>query len=242
MRKIALLAGLIFFTAISYAQPIDRVSACNKFNTFNNLVLSGGITKAEARKQFQDFVKQINLWVTVRNEFVGDKTEWVFPLKNYNYHAIGGNGDGYSDKGYRYLNGNKHGAHPAHDIFIRDKNQDCIDDKTNKPVDVIAVDDGTVVACTNEWDPSSNLRGGKFIWIYHPAKNYFTYYAHNQGIFVKPGDEVHQGQKIAEVGRTGYNAFKKRSPTHLHFSAFRLVDDIPVPFNPYQQLKKAKTL
>ncbi|WP_184545140.1 M23 family metallopeptidase [Mucilaginibacter sp. FT3.2] len=238
MRKIVLLVGILCLTTVGYAQSIDRVAACNKFNTFNNLVLEGGVKRADAQKQFRDVIKQIK----ASKETVEPKAKWIFPLKGYNYHAIGGNGDGYADKGYRYLDGNKHGAHPAHDIFINDKNQDCLDDRTNKPVDVLAIDDGTVVACSNEWEPSSNLRGGKFIWIYHPERNYFTYYAHNQSIVVKPGDEVQQGQKIAEVGRTGYNAYKKRSPTHLHFSTFRLVDDLPVPFNPYQQLKEAKTL
>jgi len=101
------------------------------------------------------------------------------------------------------------------------------------------VDNGIVIACTNEWEPASSLRGGKFIWIYHPAQNIITYYAHNQAIFVKPGDEVKQGQKIAEVGRTGYNAYKKRSPTHLHFSAFQIIDGLPVPYNCYLQLKTA---
>jgi len=242
MRKIVLLVELVFLAKINYGQTVDRVGACNKFNIFNNLVLKGDVKKEEAQKQLQEVIKQIKLWVVFRNELLEPKTEWMFPLKGYNYRAIGGNGDGYSDKGYRYLDGNKHGAHPAHDIFINDKNQDCIDDYTGKPVDVLAVDDGTVIACSVGWEPASNLRGGKFIWIYHPEKNYFTYYAHNQYIYVKPGDEVYQGKKIAEVGRTGYNAYKRRSPTHLHFSAFRLVDDIPVPFNPYQQLKKAKTL
>ena len=120
------------------------------------------------------------------------------------------------------------------------------------------MDYGVVIACSNEWWPTSNLRGGKYIWIYHyntfsgnaqgftKAENtsgpIITYYAHNNTIFVKPGDLVVPGQKMAEVGRTGYNAYKKRSPTHLHFSAFRLVEGVPVPFNPYSQLKAAKTL
>jgi murein DD-endopeptidase MepM/ murein hydrolase activator NlpD len=242
MRKIVLLVGILLIGILGYAQPIDRVEACKKFNIFNTEVLNGRVKKEEAQKQFRDLIKQINMWITVRNELVENKTSWDFPLRGYNYHAIGGNGDGYSDKGYDYLDGNKHTAHPAHDIFINDKNQDCVDDRTHKAVDVVAVDDGFVAACTNEWESTSNLRGGKFIWVYHPSNKYFTYYAHNQCILVKPGDNVRQGQKIAEVGRTGYNAYKKRSPTHLHFSAFKLVDGLPVPFNPYQQLKKAKTL
>jgi len=258
MRKIVLLFGIVLLTKIDYAQTMDRAGACIKFNEFNSIVLNGGIKKEEAQKQFQEVIKQINQWLFVRSQIDELNDTWIFPLRGYNYHAIGGNGDGYSDKGYHYLDGNKHGAHPAHDIFINDKNQDCIDDHSHKPVDVLAVDHGIVIACSDTWETNSDLRGGKYIWIYHFVFGYhklgnklkddfstsgvITYYAHNSAIFVKPGDEVKPGQKIAEVGRTGYNAYKKRSPTHLHFSTFRLVDDIPVPFNPYQQLKKAKTL
>jgi murein DD-endopeptidase MepM/ murein hydrolase activator NlpD len=169
-------------------------------------------------------------------------TSWVFPLLHYNYRATGGSaGNGYISSGYNYFDGNRHGGHPAHDIFINDRNQDCIDDKTHQPVEVLAVADGIVIACCNNWKSSSKLRGGKYIWIYHQQLNLITYYAHNDNIFVKPGDEVKAGQQIAFVGRTGYNAYKKRSPTHLHFSSFHIVDGKPVPFNGYEQLKNAKT-
>ena len=86
------------------------------------------------------------------------------------------------------------------------------------------------------------MRGGNFIWIYHPQSETLSYYAHNSNVFVKPGDMVKQGDKIAEVGRTGYNAYKKRSPTHLHFSAFHIENGLPVPYNYYNQLVAAKNL
>jgi murein DD-endopeptidase MepM/ murein hydrolase activator NlpD len=235
MRKIALLVGMFIAALAAHAQ--DYKAICNHINELNSAVLNGSIKRPDAAKQFKLLIGQLQ-----QNRHVPEALDnWVFPLRGYNYHAIGGNGSGYSDKGYNYLDGNKHAAHPAHDIFINDKNQDCIDDKTGKTVDVVAVDYGIVIACSDTWQTNSSLRGGKYIWIYD---NYgdITYYAHNNNIFVKPGDEVKAGQKITEAGRTGYNAYKKRSPTHLHFSAFKLVDDLPVPFNPYQQLKKAKTL
>lgn len=235
MRKIILLVGLLIIMIGVHAQ--DYKAICNRINELNTAVLNASIKKPDAAKQFKLLIGQLK-----QNRHVPEALDnWVFPLRGYNYHAIGGNGSGYYDKGYNYLDGNKHAAHPAHDIFINDKNQDCTDDKTGKTVDVVSVDYGIVIACSDNWQPNSSLRGGKYIWIYDNYGN-ITYYAHNSAVFVKPGDEVKSGQKIAEVGRTGYNAYKKRSPTHLHFSAFRLVDDIPVPFNPYRQLKQAKTL
>jgi murein DD-endopeptidase MepM/ murein hydrolase activator NlpD len=212
------------------------------FNTFNNEVLKGHVKKQEAQKVIANFIKQVNSNYNAPRS--ATNAQWVFPLEGYNYRAAGGtNGNGYNDKGFNYIDGNKHGAHPAHDIFINDKNQDCLDDRTLQPVNVLAVDDGVVIACTNQWDTASNMRGGRYIWIYHPPREkqhaYFSYYAHNRQIFVQPGQYVSQGQKIAEVGRTGFNAYKKRSPTHLHFSTFKLVDNIPAPFNSFSQLKTA---
>lgn len=229
MKKLLLLLAITFITQFAFSQ--DVTSTCQKINELNNRVLNSTIKRADATKQFKTLLAKIK-----GNAAPGNPT-WVFPLAGYKSSAIGGtNGNGYSDKGYNYLDGNKHSAHPAHDIFIKDVNQDGMDDSTLKPVDVLAVADGIVVACTNNWEPTSTLRGGKFIWIYHPASGIFSYYAHNRAIFVKPGDELKAGDKIAEVGRTGLNAYKKRSPTHLHFSAFKIVSGLPVPFNPYQQL------
>ncbi len=229
MKKLLLLLAITFITHFAFSQ--DVTSTCQKINELNNRVLNSTIKRADAAKQFKTLLAKIK-----GNAAPGNPT-CVFPLAGYKSSAIGGtNGNGYSDKGYNYLDGNKHSAHPAHDIFIKDVNQDGMDDSTLKPVDVLAVADGIVVACTNNWEPTSTLRGGKFIWIYHPASGIFSYYAHNRAIFVKPGDELKAGDKIAEVGRTGLNAYKKRSPTHLHFSAFKIVSGLPVPFNPYQQL------
>lgn len=237
MKRIILY--VVAFLCINFcALAQDTRSVCNNINNLNTAILNGTIKKDEAAKQFKNLIDQLN-----KQDNTSTQISWTFPLKGYKSHAIGGtNGNGYSDKGYHFLDGNKHAAHPAHDIFINDKNQDCIDDRTHKAVDVLAVDAGIVIACSNTWEPSNNLRGGKFIWLYHPSKNIFTYYAHNQAIYVKPGDEIKQGQKIAEVGRTGLNAYKKRSPTHLHFSAFNMVNGLPVPYNPYLQLKKAETI
>ncbi|WP_158288456.1 M23 family metallopeptidase [Mucilaginibacter psychrotolerans] len=241
MKTLSSLLIVLLFTLQTFAQ-IDT-STYHDFNNFNNEVLKGHVKKQEAQRAIGNFIKQVNSNYNAPRS--ATNTQWVFPLEGYNYRAAGGtNGNGYNDKGFNYIDGNKHGAHPAHDIFINDKNQDCLDDRTGQPVNVLAVQSGIVIACTNQWDAAGDMRGGKYIWIYHPPttmgdRGFFSYYAHNRQIFVQPGQYVTEGQKIAEVGRTGLNAYKKRSPTHLHFSTFRLVDNLPVPFNSFSQLKAA---
>jgi len=71
---------------------------------------------------------------------------------------------------------------------------------------IFAAEDGRVVYCDN------TIRGyGNMIVIKHPG-NLSTVYAHNQVNYVREGDFVRRGQKIAEVGMTG-----KASGPHLHF-------------------------
>lgn len=76
--------------------------------------------------------------------------------------------------------------------------------------DILAADGGTVIVAE---DPrgTSYWSYGKYIIIDHGG-GYQTLYAHCSELFVKPGEKVLQGQRIAAVGNTG----RSTSP-HLHF-------------------------
>lgn len=166
----------------------------------------------------------------------------VFPLKGKNFTSVGGRGSGFRPKGFDLFDQNVKGSHPAHDIFIRDRNQDCIDDLTGEYTDVVAVSDGVVLATETNWQDSSDYRGGNYIWMYDFQTGGLWYYAHQRQVFVYPGQVVSAGQKIAEVGRTGANAAAKRSDTHLHLMYLNIEPDFsPRPLNTYEWLKKAST-
>jgi len=163
-----------------------------------------------------------------------------FPLKGYSIRSIGGKeGSGYQPQEYDFFDGNDHKGHPGHDIFIRDKNQDGLDDVTGKPVEVISVSPGIVVSVNLNWEPSSPLRGGNYIWIYEPIKGRYFYYAHLREIFVKVGQIVSKRNPLGTIGRTGVKAYPKRSPTHLHFVVHHSVKGYPKPVNPYMELIRA---
>jgi len=160
-----------------------------------------------------------------------------FPLKGYSFHSIGGKGgSGYQAQGYDFFDGNDHTGHPGHDLFIRDKNQDGLDDMTEKPVGVLSVCSGIVVSINLNWAPSSPIRGGNYIWICEPIKNRYYYYAHLDEIFVRVGQMVSKGDRLGIVGRTGVKAYLRHSPTHLHFVAHQSMDGYPKPINPYIEL------
>jgi murein DD-endopeptidase MepM/ murein hydrolase activator NlpD len=98
---------------------------------------------------------------------------------------------------------------------------------------------GVVVALEKEWQPGSKMRGGKYIWIYDPANDLLVYYAHNEELFVALGTIVKPGDLLATMGRSGLNAAKRRSPTHLHFSVLRIIEGKPVPMPVYRELQQA---
>jgi murein DD-endopeptidase MepM/ murein hydrolase activator NlpD len=163
-----------------------------------------------------------------------------FPLKGYGLNAIGGRGgSGYRPKGYDFFDGNEHKGHPGHDIFIRDKDQNGLEDATGRGVIVLSASSGIVVSVNVDWDPSSLLRGGNYIWIYDPLESRYFYYAHLGQVFLKIGQIVSRGDQIGTVGRTGKNAHLRRSPTHLHFVVLQSIDGYPKPNNPYQELHRA---
>jgi hypothetical protein len=209
-------------------------------NSLNTMVRDSKIGKKEAQAKYSELIGNIN--GLYKNDAAPNTT--VFPLKGYTTTAIGGTkGEGYKPAGYNYFDGNDHKGHPAHDIFINDKDQDCKDDNTGKEVTVLAVQSGIVIAAENNWDTTSALRGGKYLYIFNPVTNIIFYYAHNQKLLVQPGNYIKAGQAIAYVGRTGANAFKQRSPTHLHLMELRLDTNLlPKPVNSYDLLKKAQLI
>lgn len=216
---------------------------CVRFNNLYFQIRDGQIIKEEAIIKINELIPEINKYFSDNGGKDYSNEDWVFPLRGYGADAIGGkNGSGYIIEGYDFFDGNKHGGHPAHDIFIRDKNQDCLDDFTNEPVDVLSMSEGVVVASEKDWDLNSDLRGGKFIIIYNPYSNALFYYAHNNKVDVKTGDLVKPGDKIGEVGRTGLNAYKKRSPTHLHISFFLINEGDIKSDNIYKDLLSAKLI
>ena len=214
----------------------DDALNSDSWQQFERRVRNGGIGWTEGRSR-------IAHWAEVLDQrYVSERFDRriFFPLKGYGLPSIGGKtGEGYRPGGYEFLGGNRHNGHPAQDIFIYDRNQDGLDDRTGRPAEALALADGVVLSTFAGWAPDDvhrHIRGGNYVWIYHPALRIFSYYAHLQDIRVGMGETVHGGAVIATLGRTGTNAFPPRSPTHLHFMLLRAADMAPV--DPYPLFAK----
>ena len=200
------------------------------------------LSPQQAREKFQEMMFIMKeAYPSARYDSA--QVQLCFPLMGFDFRAVGGNGSGYIPRGYDLFDQAKKGSHPAHDIFMKDKNQDSRDDRTGDYVPVLSTTDGIVIAIENGWQTGSEYRGGNYIWIYDITNGGLWYYAHQREIYVKTGQIVRAGQKIALVGRTGFNAAMPRSDTHLHMTFLRIDDDgNPFPVNTFGWLKQATTL
>jgi murein DD-endopeptidase MepM/ murein hydrolase activator NlpD len=76
---------------------------------------------------------------------------------------------------------------------------------------VVAADDGTVVYAQNDGSGYANI-----VKIYHPKRNFSTFYAHLNKIMVKQGQQVSRGQQIGVEGGDGMSG-PRTYGIHLHF-------------------------
>jgi len=217
----------------------EKCPACSEFNDLNSDIRDNRIGRTEALKEMMRLVPLLKGQYAASGGRVYRRSEWRFPLEGYDIKSSGNKGRDYVASGYDFFDGNRHGGHPSLDLFIRDRNSDSLDDSSRAPVNVLSITGGIVVALAGEWDTRSRLRGGKYLWVYDPSEDLLVYYAHNRDILVGLGDILKPGDPVATVGRTGLNAWKKRSPTHLHLTCLKLQDGYPKPENIYRHLKSA---
>jgi murein DD-endopeptidase MepM/ murein hydrolase activator NlpD len=228
-----LLTAIILISAIPV---VASATVCDDWNALEKEIRDSRIGKEEARGLIA--ILDQKLLREFREQAVA--TGHYFPVKGYGTKWIGGRkGNGYRPSGYDFYDGNRHGGHPAHDIFIRDRGRTGLDDATGRPAEIAAFASGVVVAVNREWEFPSGIRGGIYIWIFNPAENRFYYYAHLKKTLVAPGDLVKGGEIIALLGRTGKNAWPKRSPTHLHFMCLSFDNGRMTPLNTYRELTAA---
>jgi murein DD-endopeptidase MepM/ murein hydrolase activator NlpD len=206
---------------------------CLSFHEINTQIRDGKIPKIQAKKKLNSILHQLD---SMGREDKKEQAEkWAFPVEGYGLKAVGGkNGNGYLPTGYQYLDGNRHKGHPAHDIFIQDKNQDGLDDKTKKAISILNMFSGWVVSVEPTWDSTSELRGGLYVMVYSPSQKVLAYYAHLQSVSVEIGQKIEKGEPLGKLGRTGLNAWKKRSPTHLHVMCLKPNSEFGfVPLDPF---------
>jgi hypothetical protein len=111
-----LLTILLFFTIIPALTAF--ASVCGDWNDLQRAIRDNQIDRKEAER------KIIELDRRLLKEYSGKigNSPFSFPVKGYGKDCVGGsNGSGYQPGGYDFYDGNRHTGHPAHDLFILDR-------------------------------------------------------------------------------------------------------------------------
>lgn len=107
-----------------------------------------------------------------------------------------------------------------------------IDIATKKGTDVYAAADGSVLSVISEYE--INKGSGKKIVLQH-SDVYQTQYTHLDTIYVKEGQQVKAGERIAGVGSTGLS-----TGPHLHFEIWENGEaQDPEKYLDFKALKRA---
>lgn len=219
----------ILFTITLLAQTDTSENICDKWDRLDKQIINLEIDKEDALELMEKYEKEVMKYFIDNNGRYVKRNEWVFPLENFTSATHRENGNDYRLSTYDYFQGTNTKGHPAHDIFILDANKDLLDDSTGKPVDIVSMSSGVVIAVDTTWKPGSKLRGGKYAKIFDVTNMKIFYYSHISEVFVKPGDIVNAGDKIGEVGRTGRKAILSHGKTHLHIALLKSVKGYPKP-------------
>ena len=158
---------VLVLACMSFAGPVEQ------WDRFEKQVRDQTISKDSARKVFPGLYQSLCRFAP-KDTFAG-RRPWVFPVQGYGIKDAGKGGfkpdiyyGGSGIKGYDFFDGNKHGGHPAYDIFIRDRDRDCRDDRTSTAVNVLAPVDLLVLSVNVSWEKGSALRGGRYVWALAP--------------------------------------------------------------------------
>jgi peptidoglycan LD-endopeptidase LytH len=242
LLKIQLCICLLLSGLNSSCQPSNSKNSHLSFNELLVEIREESISPKAAQKEFQRILK--GLHETYRPaKYDSLSMNLVFPLKRKNYKSVGGKGRGFYGRQFDLFDHSVAKSHPAHDIFIYDLNKDCKDDTEQDYVDVLAVNNCVVIATESNWTEEMGYKGGNYVWLYDLESGGLWYYAHQRKVYVVVDQFVNQGDKIGEVGRTGFNAKTNRSDTHLHLMFLKIDEDFnPTPVNHYPWLTKAKTV
>lgn len=230
-----ILICFIFFSAAINAQSIFE-----RWHKTDQLIRDRKIDEDDAMDSIKMYVK-LGVKEFRAYGIPGTKrSDWVFPMSDFTWSSYRTDGKDYKDRFFSYFQGGEFKGHPAHDIFVLDKDTNTFEDSTGRQVPAIAMVTGIVISTYGTWFRADFLRSGNYIKLFDPESKAMFYYSHLDSVFVKPGDIVKAGDKIGYIGRTGRKAI--RGKTHIHIGYYKIDDDgEPIPEDIIEDLYLAQS-
>jgi len=193
----------------------------------------------------EDAVDSIAIYVPIAlNEFkskglgVTKRADWFFPMSGWTSVTYRSGGKDYKDEPFDYFQGGEFKGHPAHDIFIMDKDSNGVEDSTGEKVFASAMVTGVVISKYSGWFKGDYFRSGNYVKLFDPESRGMFYYSHLDSVFVDVGQVVKAGEPIGFVGRTGRKAIKGK--THVHIAYYKIEEGYPLPVDIIKDLYKAE--
>jgi hypothetical protein len=215
---------LIFLYADIFSQETDIFE---RWDRTDKLIWDKKIMKVNAVDSIKLYVEEAKKILRDKGLTYTDTDEWVFPMRGYTEIRYREGGKDYRAKFFDYFQGGDSKGHPAHDIFILDKDSNKLEDNTGKMIEALSPVNGVVFTTHTGWKVGDQLRSGNYIKIFDPETEAMFYYSHLDTVFLKAGDIVKAGDPVGYIGRTGRKAIHGK--THLHIAYYKIRNGYPKP-------------
>jgi len=216
----------IFFVLISSAFA-QELTVFDRWHKTDQLIRDRKIDPDDARDSIELYVKQGVQNFKMRDIPGTKRSEWVFPMSGYTWTSYRTGGKDYKDDRFDYFQGGEFKGHPAHDIFILDKDSNSVEDSTGLPVYATAMATGIVLSTYGTWFRQDYLRSGNYVKLFDPESKAIFYYSHLDSVTVQVGQLVIAGEPVGTIGRTGRKAIHGK--THIHIAYYKIDEGQPIP-------------
>ncbi len=226
MKKNILISIFILFVLqIDISSQI--LTIFDRWHKTDELIRDRKIDEDDARDSIAMYVK-LGVQDFKKHNISGTKrSNWVFPMSGYTWISYRSDGKDYKDEHFDYFQGGESKGHPAHDIFILDKDTNCIEDSTGRKVYAVAMVTGIVLSKYDTWSRGDYLRSGNYVKLFDPVSKAIFYYSHLDSVFVEVGQLITAGTSLGYVGRTGRKAINGK--THIHIAYYKIDEGNPIP-------------
>lgn len=236
MKNSIVLLMLLFLMSISVCS--QNLTVYERWHKTDQLIRDRKIDEGDAEDSIAMYVKLAKDDFRTLDIPATKRADWVFPMSGWTSVSYRSGGKDYKDARFDYFQGGEFKDHPAHDIFIFDKDSNTFEDSTGGKVYAAAMVTGVVISKYSTWFRQDYLRSGNYVKLFDPESEAIFYYSHLDTVFVEPGQIVKAGEPIGYVGRTGRKAINGK--THVHISYYKIDDGHPIPEEIIQELYKAE--
>lgn len=228
IKPTTLKAAIVLFAATIFIQTgFTQTKISERWNATDVLIWDRKIDRDAAIDSIEYYIPLAVKEFKTHGIPTTKRNAWAFPMSGWTSVTYRDKGQDYKDEKFDYFQGGESKGHPAHDIFIVDKDNDGIEDSVGTKIYATSMVNGLVIGVHSVWKVGDFYRSGNYVKVFDPESEALFYYSHLDSVFVVPGQIVKAGDPVGYVGRTGRKAINGR--THVHIAYYKIDDGEPIP-------------